>query len=154
MKKVLIVGATSAMAEETARCFAAQGDHLLLAARSPEKLDAVASDLKTRGASAVDIWVLDALDSDRHPAFIASVIEKAGGIDIALIAHGTLSDQPSCEADYALAEKEFRTNFLSVVSLLTPVDIFETVRQTRPWPRNQAKARLNLADYAEGPLRR
>jgi hypothetical protein len=29
----------------------------------------------------------------------------------------------------------------------TAVDVFETVRQSRPWKRNEMKARLNLADY-------
>ena len=53
MKKILIVGATSAIARETARCFAAAGDALFLVARNAAKLEAETADLKARGASRV-----------------------------------------------------------------------------------------------------
>ena len=42
-------------------------------------------------------------------------------MDTVLIAHGTLGNQRAAESDFALAELEYRTNFLSVVSLLTPI---------------------------------
>ncbi|HSA59928.1 MAG TPA: SDR family NAD(P)-dependent oxidoreductase, partial [bacterium] len=54
MRKMLIIGATSAIARETARLFAADGDALFLVARDPEKLTAVANDLKARGAGRVE----------------------------------------------------------------------------------------------------
>jgi short-subunit dehydrogenase len=38
MKKILVIGATSAIAEATARLFAARGDALFLVARNAEHL--------------------------------------------------------------------------------------------------------------------
>ena len=58
-KKILVLGATSGIAEATCRLWAAQGASLFLVARNREKLDAVAADLKTRGAAYVDTAVAD-----------------------------------------------------------------------------------------------
>lgn len=121
MKKILIIGATSAIATETARCFAADGDRLFLIARDAERLDDLAEDLRARGADRVDVSAADLLDFGRHTSLIDQAWESLEGIDEALIAHGSLSDQDLCEADYAATEKEIQTNFTSVVSLLTPL---------------------------------
>lgn len=52
MRKVLIVGASSAIAEAVARLCAAQGDMLYLVGRRAEALEAIAADLRVRGANA------------------------------------------------------------------------------------------------------
>ena len=121
MQNVIIIGATSAIAQETARCYASEGAALFLVARSAEKLEALAADLRIRGHGKVETMVCDLLDFNRH----AEIVDKAWGIfgrvDAVLIAHGTLGDQKRCEEDYAEAEKEYRSNFLSVVSLCTPI---------------------------------
>ena len=49
MRKILIIGATSAIAEATARIFAARGDALFLVARNADRLQAIATDLNVRG---------------------------------------------------------------------------------------------------------
>lgn len=119
MRKVLIIGATSAIAQESAKRFAEGGDKIFLAGRSPEKLDALMADLRVRGADKVDSMALDLNDFDRHLYLITMASEVLGGLDTVLIAHGTLSDQKACEQDFQVALKEYHTNFLSVVSLLT-----------------------------------
>jgi len=45
-----------------------------------------------------------------------------------LIAYGVLGDQKACEQDFVVTEHLLRTNFLSVVSLLTLLDRFERQR--------------------------
>ncbi len=128
-RRVLIVGATSAIAQETAKEFAADGDSLFLVARDADKLQVVANDLRVRGATQVEIAVLNLTDTGKHPALLVNATELLGGLDVALIAHGTLSDQKACQQSYALTEQELRTNFLSVVSLLTLLaNQFETER--------------------------
>lgn len=119
MKKILIVGATSAIAIETARCFAAEKAALFLVARNPEKLEAVANDLKARGASRVETFEMDANDFERHGLILHEAEEILEGLDVVLIAHGTLPDQKACEASFEKTEEALRTNFLSVVSLAT-----------------------------------
>ena len=126
MKKVLICGATSAIAQETAKLFARDGDRLFLVGRNAEKLEAVSRDLVVRGAEIAECFAADLNDFDRHETILRGALGSLGGLDAVLIAHGSLSDQRVCEKDFQLAEKEFRTNFLSVVSLLTPIaDHFE-----------------------------
>ena len=70
MKKVLIVGATSAIAMACARRWAAEGAMLFLVARDSSKLDAVARDLEVRSGSAVHTCQLDATDAARHEEMI------------------------------------------------------------------------------------
>ncbi len=118
-RRVLIVGATSAIAQEAAKEFAADGDKLFLVARNADKLQVVANDLSVRGAAQMETAVLDVNDTDRHAEVLARAADSLGGLDVALIAHGTLSDQPACEKDVSLTLREMQTNFLSVVSLLT-----------------------------------
>jgi short-subunit dehydrogenase len=121
MRHILIVGATSAIAEATARNFAQDGDRLYLVARNPERLAAVANDLKTRGATQVETVAMDANDTARHAELIAQAEAALEGLDTILIAHGTLSDQKACEASFDETRKELQTNCLSAISLLTHV---------------------------------
>ncbi|MDR0735347.1 MAG: SDR family oxidoreductase [Zoogloeaceae bacterium] len=119
MKRVLIVGATSAIAAACARRWAADGARFFLAARDAEKLAAVASDLGARGASEVIPFQMDASDTPAHAGMIREAFHAFQGLDIALIAHGTLPDQAACERDAALTLREFGVNGLSVIALLT-----------------------------------
>jgi short-subunit dehydrogenase len=121
MNRILIIGAASAMAEATARLFAARGDALFLVARNAAQLDAIASDLKIRGAERVGQFVLDANDLPRHDAMLAEAEQFLGGLDTVLIAHGTLSDQTACQQSASQTLAEINTNALSVVALLTPI---------------------------------
>jgi decaprenylphospho-beta-D-erythro-pentofuranosid-2-ulose 2-reductase len=119
MDKVLIIGATSAIAREAARCFAADGASLFLVGRNAGRLEAVAADLRARGAARAETFVLDVRETARHPAMIESALAALGGLDAALLAHGVLPDQAACEADAGLALDAFATNASSVVSLCT-----------------------------------
>lgn len=121
MQKILIIGATSAIAEATARRFAQRGDSLYLLARNGERLDALLADLKIRGASATAGARFDANDHEHHAAVIEQAAAAMGGLDAVLIAHGTLPDQHACQADAALALREIGTNALSVIGLLTHI---------------------------------
>ncbi|HVO84809.1 MAG TPA: SDR family NAD(P)-dependent oxidoreductase, partial [Syntrophobacteria bacterium] len=119
MERILIIGATSAIAQATARLFAAEGASLFLVGRDPEKLRAVADDLRVRGAPQVETMTMDAAEYDRHQGIIEEARRFLGGLDTALIAHGTLPDQKACETSFDLTRREFATNALSVISLLT-----------------------------------
>lgn len=119
MQRILILGATSAIAEATARRFAARGARLYLVARDAERLQQLASDLSIRGAAVAGTAVLDLNDFARHEALIEEAVRALGGFDVALIAHGTLGDQSRCEKSFPLTLAELNTNAVSVVSLLT-----------------------------------
>jgi len=119
MQRILIVGATSAIAEATARRFAARGARLYLVARDAERLQSLAADLTIRGAAVAGITVLDVNDFARHEAVLQDAARALEGIDVALIAHGTLGDQAHCERSFPLTLDELNTNAISVISLLT-----------------------------------
>src|SRR5882672_5513112 len=102
-RKILVLGATSGIAQATCRIWATQGASLFLVARNAEKLAAVAADLKTRGASYVDTAVADLDDTGQHPTLLAHAINSLTGLDVAYLAHGVLGDQTRAEQDFNTA---------------------------------------------------
>lgn len=118
-KRILIIGATSAIAEAAARQWAARGDALFLVGRKRQKLDDIAADLKVRGAANAGVFEMDATDAAMHPSMLEAAVTALGGLDVALIAHGTLPDQKACEASVAMTLAEIDNNGLSVVALCT-----------------------------------
>ena len=129
MKRVLIIGATSAIATACARLWAEQGSEFFLVARNMEKLQQTAADLKARGAKAVTLHCMDATDLTDHPDMLKNCLSAMQQIDIALIAHGTLPDQKVCEQDVTVALQELNNNGTSVIALLTLLaNQFETQR--------------------------
>jgi len=127
LKRILIVGATSAIAEATARVLAARGHAIYLVARNELRLAAIAADLAVRGSCRVGSEVLDVNDYAQHQLMLQRAESFLGGLDTVLIAHGTLSDQQACQESVELTLREMQTNGLSVISLLTLVaSRFET----------------------------
>ena len=118
-KKILVLGATSGIAEATCRIWAAQGHSLFLVARNAEKLAIVAADLRTRGAASVATVVADLDDAEKHAELLAHAINSLTGLDIAYLTHGILGDQRAAEQDFGHAAQILHTNFVAVVSLLT-----------------------------------
>jgi decaprenylphospho-beta-D-erythro-pentofuranosid-2-ulose 2-reductase len=119
MKKVLIVGATSTIAQEVCKCFARDSAWLFLVGRNQANVNVIADDLRIRGAGKVESLCLD-LDIPGFHSDIVSMAAKAlDGLDMALIAHGTLPNQKVCEQNVETTLKEFMTNCISVISLLT-----------------------------------
>lgn len=130
MKNILIIGANSAIAEACAKQWAEQGYRFYLLARNTVKLKSIADDLTVRGADSVNIGTFDACEFGSHAADLNGAIQSLGHIDIVLIAHGTLSDQSSCENEFEAAITEFKTNALSYFSLLSHLaNYFEQRKQ-------------------------
>ncbi|WP_280190156.1 SDR family NAD(P)-dependent oxidoreductase [Delftia sp. PS-11] len=115
-KNIVIVGATSAIAEHCARLWLAQAAaDLTLVGRDAQRLERVAADLRARSPQS-DIRVVQAqfLDSTAIAAIVDSLAAQ-GRIDIALIAHGNLPDQAQCQSDLAAARQALEVNGLSPV---------------------------------------
>lgn len=127
MKNILIIGATSAIAQETAKLYAAQGHRFFLVARNPNKLSIITDDLYTRGASNVESAILDLNQTDQHKALIQQSLKHLNTLDIILIAHGTLPNQTELQNSYEKTLECIQSNALSVISLLTILaNILET----------------------------
>lgn len=116
-ERIVIFGATSAIAQATARRLTVPGVRLHLVARDEAKLEAVRADLTARGAT-VTTSLADLDNVDRHASLLDEAERALGSIDAALIAQGTLGVQSACEADFALTQREWRTNFIAPASLV------------------------------------
>jgi short-subunit dehydrogenase len=114
-KRIVILGATSAIAEATARIWAAQGARLVVVARDKGRLDAIAADLKARGATEAATVALDCSKANANIKLDA-MVETLGGLDIMLLAYGTLGDQKRLEADPEAVCELIQTNFTSAVA--------------------------------------
>ena len=80
MKRILIIGATSAIAERCARIWAAKGDALHLVARSEQHVQTIAADLKVRGASEVTTYCTDLNDMDKHEELLNVADDALGRV--------------------------------------------------------------------------
>ncbi|HET9099326.1 MAG TPA: SDR family oxidoreductase [Acidobacteriaceae bacterium] len=118
-KSVLVLGATSAIAQAWMRLLAPQGVSFFLVGRNATHLDSVAKDLAVRGAAAVNMETADLDDTACHVALLERAAAALGNLDCAFIAHGVLGDQAAGERDFAVASASLQTNFLSSVSLVT-----------------------------------
>jgi len=119
--KILIFGAASAIAFETAKLFAKDGASLYLCARDEDELKRLSEDLIVRGAKEVGYSIFDALNDKSIINAIDSCLAKFPDIDGLLIAYGTLPDQKLCEADVEEMRKAININFTSVGVILTHI---------------------------------
>src|SRR5882724_390932 len=119
MKKVLIIGATSAIAEALAHRLAQTGASVYLLGRSLPKLELIAASLKTRQGAQPFMGTINFDDFTTHEAAIKNAAASMGGLDTVVLCHGVLGDQKAGEADYPVAEAVFRVNCLSAISFLT-----------------------------------
>ena len=110
-KRCAIFGATSGIATEVARRLAASGARLVLVGRVRESLEASAQDLKVRGAADAVVHTADFADLDRLGPVADGAWEAFGGLDVALIAYGSLPDQLRAETQLDAAREALALNF-------------------------------------------
>lgn len=116
---VLIVGATSTIAQAVARQLAMRGNNLILAGRRIEELDRLARDLRLRHEVQVAVERFDALKIDGHgDFFIACTNALAGELDGVIVAYGYLGSQHDAQQDFNEARTIIETNFTSCVWIL------------------------------------
>lgn len=113
-KRIAIIGATSSIAENCARQWAAQESvELILVGRSQSKLDIVRADLLVRSPKTkIETVVTDFIDPDAINKTVGFLF-VTDPVDIALIAHGTLPEQKDCQNDLDLAKSTLEINGVS-----------------------------------------
>ena len=97
--RAAIFGATSGIAAAVARRLAESGAGLVLVGRDAEAIAAAARDLRVRGAAGVVEIAGDFTEIDALGAIVTQAWDAFAGLDLALIAYGTLPDQMALEAD-------------------------------------------------------
>ncbi|MEL6568905.1 MAG: SDR family NAD(P)-dependent oxidoreductase [Pseudomonadota bacterium] len=114
MKTILILGATSAVAQAFARLKASEGDvNVVLAGRNREALERVAADLTARGAEAAEIVAGDIGASDAVPGLMEAASKPFGPPDEVLLAYGVLGDQTDQQADPVALAQLMEVNLVS-----------------------------------------
>jgi len=123
---VVILGATSGIAEATARLYAAEGASLLLAGRQAGRLEEIATDLRVRGADRVETVALDLAAAEPRER-LAAFAETLGGIDHLLLAYGIMTGQAEAAGTPAKAAEMLTVNFTSAAGwALAAAGFFET----------------------------
>ena len=118
MKNVLILGATSDMAQAIAKKYAAEGWSLTLAARSLERLEPIAADLRVRSSAPILSLEFDATDFSNHRKFYESLETKP---DVVLCAFGYMGDQMIARTDLEEIRRTISINFVGAASILAVV---------------------------------
>jgi len=160
-QRVLIVGATSAIAGHVAREYARRGARLFLVARNSQRLHALARELggAVAGTASGDFDELEA-----NAGHVTAAAAALGAIDVAVIAHGWLPDQIETEQRLDCALLALSRNFTSAVSFLIPLAnhmeerraghlaVLTSVAGERGRPRNYTygAAKSATSTYLEG----
>ncbi len=110
MLRIAIVGASSAIAEQCARVWAARGARFFLVGRRQDVLQSIAVDLSVRGAETVECDVADLSALDSLPATVKRAHSTLGVIDVVLIAQGTLTDEGRAAVDPEYLRAELNLN--------------------------------------------
>ncbi len=115
-RKIVIVGATSAIAEHCARLWVQhEAVELVLVGRDAVRLAAIAADLKVRSPqSSFRVLCSDFLESAAIQATVDAACEQ-GVPDIVLIAHGALPDQRDCQDSLVACRDALTLNGVSPV---------------------------------------
>jgi 3-oxoacyl-[acyl-carrier protein] reductase len=83
-KNTVIFGGGGAMGSAIARAFAREGARVFIAGRSPDRLEAVADDIR-RAGGAVQTARIDAHDPDAVDTYLDQVIDQGEGhLDVSL----------------------------------------------------------------------
>jgi short-subunit dehydrogenase len=159
---IAIFGATSAIAADVARVYAARGARLYLVGRNADKLTKLVAELGEHVVVASAVQDFD--QTTAAEGCVRRAVEALGRLDVALIAHGLLGDQQQSELSWSEAEQIARTNYLSVMALLIPLAnqlesqraghlaVLSSVAAERGRPRNYtyAAAKSALNTYLQG----
>ena len=116
-KRVIVLGALSAIGEATARLFAAEHGRLVLAGRNADRLQQVANDLAARGAFDARVWPIDLVACADAAGELARMVDALDGpVDAVMLFFGVLGDQALAELDPVEAARIIETNFTAAAA--------------------------------------
>ena len=118
IKRLVIFGASSAIAREIARAAARDHVELCLVSRQAHELALMQRDLEVRGCPHVHTIVADATDLDRQTALLQTIQQSFADFDGVLVANGELTSMPLAEQDLDVFFNSMRINFGAIAALL------------------------------------
>lgn len=114
---VLILGATSRIAQQLGHRYAESGQAVFVAARDAEEAARVAADIGIRHGVETGAGAFDALDFDTHRALVEHVEVAVGPIEVAVVAFGDMGDQGQGQADFQAAKRVIDVNYTGAASI-------------------------------------
>lgn len=118
MKDRVIFGATSAIAIGVAQIWARRGDQLTLIGRNGNRLAAIAKDLQSRGASQVEVVVMDFSDPRKLWLQTEEFFQDKERVDTLMIAQGYLGVGTEQTLTENKVHEMWQTNFESVAMII------------------------------------
>ena len=115
-KSILVLGATSSLAQKIGLAVCDPGDQVVLAARNEVELEIVAANLSARRNVDVTRTVFDAIQFDRHLDFAEEVVKAIGVPDVVIIATGALGDQVAVRSDARKVLEVVASNYLGAAT--------------------------------------
>ena len=118
MATVLILGATSDIGVAISKKFASEKFDVLLAARKPEQLKPMESDIRIRYGVNCTALRFDALEYGTHKGFFDSLNPKPA---VSICVFGIMDDEELAFDEWNLTERMINTNFTGAVSILNVI---------------------------------
>ena len=113
----LVLGASSSVARAFALAAAEDGADVLLAGRDIDDMERTAKDLGARTGRKAEALAFDAEDTASHADFVAQCRRKSDFLNVVL-AFGAMPGQDEIDADFTLAERTVKVNYLGAMSVL------------------------------------
>jgi len=110
----LVTGASSGIGEATARTLAAQGAALGLVARRRDRIESLARELESAGATAFAVEA-DVTEPERAREAVAAVVERFGRLDTLVNNAGVMLLGPALDAPLEEWEQMVRINVLGLL---------------------------------------
>lgn len=114
-KVIVITGASSGIGEAMARTYAAQGAKVVLGARSVEKLQRLADDIRTAGGQAAFCGV-DVVSEEECRKLIDTAVEAFGHIDVLICNAGISMRAIFDDVDLSVLHRLMDVNFWGTVN--------------------------------------
>lgn len=114
-KVVIVTGASSGIGEAMAREYAAQGAKVVLGARSVQKLQLIAGDIRSRGGEAVYCPV-DVTVVDECRKLIDTAVREFGGVDVLICNAGLSMRAIFDDVDLSVLHRLMDVNFWGAVN--------------------------------------
>ena len=118
MATALILGATSDIGVAIAKKFASEKFNIVLAARKPDYLKPLESDIRIRYNVNCTSVTFDALSYEGHTRFFDAILPKP---DISICVFGILDEEDLAFSDWNITERMIHTNFTGAVSILNVI---------------------------------
>lgn len=115
MQHVLILGATSDIAEAIAYAYAKRGDNIILAARNAQRLERIQNDMEVRFGKRPFVAEFDAADFGSHTTFYQNLPYVP---NIVVCVFGFMAENEVALTEFSVAKQTIDVNYTGAVSVL------------------------------------